>query len=227
MTSPTVAPAAYPALQLIPESGLGAWPGWSHEIPIPLCVDGCFYIAGLRLDPSEHLRRREIRLGAATSTGLLHALWELPLGVPFPTRALAPRDRETLKQEGRGWAQEQREEVVRVYRPAGVIGCIAVPDKSLAKAVQRAATHPPTVRRTAVWTTSTNDVSAGAMALLLRARRLGVGVLAVDDSRVCELVRPADATGGRPAVFRWWQAELAYRNWLRSTAPTVRAGALV
>jgi hypothetical protein len=223
MTSPVADPALQ---QLIPPSGLGAWPGWNHQIPVPLSVDGCFYIAGLRLDPAEHLRRREMRLGAVTSTGLLHALWELPLGVPFPRRSLAPMDWETLSDEGRGWAQERHEEIVRVYRPAGVIGCIAVPDRSLAKAVQRVATHPATVRRTAVWMTSTKDVSAKTTALLSRARILGVGVLAVDDNRVCELVRPAESIGGRPAVFRWWQAELAYRNWLKSTAPIGRAVAL-
>lgn len=226
MTSPTIVPAADPAMQLMQASGLGRWPGWDHEVPVPLCVDGSFYIAGLRLDQAEHLRRSEVCLCAVTSTGLLHALWELPLGVPFPIRALAPMDQETLKQEGRGWAEERHEEVVRVYRPAGLIGCVAVPDRSLAKAVQKAAAHPPTVRRTAVWMTSTKDVSAKTTALLSYALSLGIGVLAVDGSRVCELVRPADAIGGRPAVFRWWQAELAYRNWLRCTVPIGRAGAL-
>lgn len=220
MTSSAVAPAGDPALRLMPGCELGGWAGWDREIPISLCVDGCFYIAGLRLDPAEHLRRRGLCLGAVSSTGLLHALWELPYGLPFPGRALAPMDRETLKQDGRGWVEERRGGVIRVYRPAGVIGSVAVPDKSLAKAVHRAATHPPTVRRTAVWMTSTNDQSARTAALLLRARNLGIGVLALGDSRRSELVQSADAIRGRPAVFRWWQAELAYRNWLRSTVPT-------
>lgn len=226
MTSPTVARATHPSMHLIAASGLGAWAGWNQAIPIPLCVDGCFYVAGLWLDTAEHLRRSEMRLGAATSTGLLHALWELPAGIPVPKRALAPMDRETLRQEGCGWAEERRDDIVRVYRPAGLVGCVAVPDKSLAKAVQRVSAHPPTVRRTAVWLTASNDVSARTADLLSRAVRLGVGVLAVDGDRLCELVRPADAVRGRPAVFRWWQAELAYRNWLRSTVPIGTAGAL-
>lgn len=202
----------------------GSWAESDCEIPVPLCVDGRFYFVGLRLDHHEHARRQELRLGAATSSGLLHSLWELPHGVPIPRRALAPMDRETLETEGRGWVVERREKVVRVYRPAGVVGSVAVSDKSLCGAVHKVGTHPPTVRRTAVWMTPTHQESPRVKAILSRARRLGVGVLAASGGQLHELVPPAKPIRGRPVVFRWWQAELAYRNWLRSTEPTDTAG---
>lgn len=193
------------------------WP--PDEIPVPLCVDGRRYIVGLRLNSFEHLRRQRANLGAATSTGLLHALWELPYGISFPRSSFNEIDRLTLTEAEDGWVQHRGEDIIRMYQPAGTIKWIAVTDKSLTRAIDRAASHPPTVRRTAIWDTSTDGRSPNANVTLIEAKILGVGVLAFDGSRTKELVEPDAAIRGRPSVFRWWQAELAYRNWISSTTP--------
>lgn len=190
------------------------------DIPVPLCVDGRRYLAGLRLNSVEHLRRQQVGLGAATSTGLLHALWELPYGISFPRRSFSDFDCLTLTEADERWVQHRSDDFVRMYQPAGAIKWITTADKSLARAVDKAASHPPTVRRTAIWNTSTDGSSPKATATLLKARLLGVGVLASDGICTVELVEPGEAVRGRPAVFRWWQAELAYRNWINRTTPT-------
>jgi hypothetical protein len=190
------------------------------EIPVPLCVDGRRYIAGLRLNSVEHSRRQQVGLGAAASTGLLHALWELPYGISFPYRSFSEMDCMTLMEADDRWVQHTGNDFVRMYQPAGAIKSITASDRSLARAVDKAASHPPTVRRTAIWNTSTDGRSPKATATLLKARLLGVGVLAFDGIRTHELVETSEAERGRPAVFRWWQAELAYRNWINRTTPT-------
>jgi len=200
-----------------PINGL-QWP--LGEIPVPLSVDGRHYVAGLELNTQEHLRREQEGLGALTSTGLLHALWELPYGLTFPTRSFKIIDRTTLLNADHGWVEERRDGLVRKYQPIGSIRSITVSDKSLTRAVAKAASHPPTVRRTAIWFTSTAGASSSAVAALGRARIIGVGVIAIDGTRTIELVAAADAMRSRPVVFRWWQAELAYRNWINSREPT-------
>jgi hypothetical protein len=58
---------------------------------------------------------------------------------------------------------------------------------------------------------------------------LGIGVIASSKSEASALIEPGPAVTGRPAVYRWWQAEVCYRNWLSSTEPTgttVNAGSL-
>ena len=192
----------------------------SLEIPVPLCVDGRRYIAGLRLNSFEHLRRQQVGLGAATSTGLLHALWELPYGISFPKRSFSEMDCMTLMEADDRWVEHSGNDFIRMYQPAGAIKWISASDRSLARAVNKAASHPPTIRRTAIWNTSTDGRSPKATATLLKATLLGVGVLAFDGIRTHELVGPGEAVRGRPAVFRWWQAELAYRNWISRITPT-------
>ena len=95
-----------------------------------------------------------------------------------------------------------------------------VPAASLAGGIHRAASHPPTVRRAAMCLELKHGGGRGRARLLELAKDLGVGVLEVSARGVHELVPSARPQMGRPAVFRWWQAELAYRNWLRSTEPT-------
>jgi hypothetical protein len=189
-------------------------------MPIPLCIDGRRFVAGLQLDLNERMRRLDAGLGAVTSTALLHALWELPYGFAFPSYSFKSMDRDALARADDALVEKQGNDFVRLYQPVGTIRSITVQDKSLARAVAKAGSHPPTVRRTAVWRTSTTGDSPLAAATLIRAKILGVGVIALSDSRVVELVKPADALRSQPAVFRWWQAELAYRNWVSCREPS-------
>jgi hypothetical protein len=194
--------------------------GRSPEVPVQLSVDGHHYLTGLELDPVEHARRSRSQLGACTSTGLLHALWELPFGVAISWESLSFMDRCTLDEGGEGWVERKDDSVVRTYQPAGLIRSVFVSHGSLSKAVKGAASHPPTVRRVALWMEAAHRWSHNHEASLAKARALGVGVWASSGERVSRLLEPAQPLLGRPVVFRWWQAELAYRNWLSSTGPT-------
>lgn len=192
----------------------------SHEIQVPLSVDGRRYFAGLTLNNNEHQRRQEAGLGAVTSTGLLHALWEIPYGMAFPLSCFRSIDQKTLCEADNGWIQNDGDELSRLYQPVGTIKSIAASDTSLVRAVSKAASHPQTVRRTAVWFTSTDGRSPKAIETLTRAKLLGVGVIAVNKTSIVHLAESSDPIASRPSVFRWWQAELAYRNWINSKQPT-------
>lgn len=192
------------------------------EIPVPLCVDRRAYTVGLQLDNWEHQRRQELGLGALNSTGLLHALWELPYGIPFPITAFKMIDRETLSESNSGWVTRRHDSFLREYQPPGVIRSVVVSDQSLDRAVTKVAEHPAIFRRVATWQTAAPiRLTAVSDLALTRAKTLGVGVEVDDGIRKYELVPPARAMRGNPAVFRWWLAELAYRNLIASKEPTV------
>ena len=217
----------------MPRAVMGQFASWLYGSSAPdststdlrveaeLCVDGARFSALLHVDCEEHDRRRRLGLGAATSTGLLHALWNLPWGISFPRSVLDPADLATLTELGQGWVEESEGLVTRRYQPAGTVQAIAVIDSVLARAISRAATHSPTVRRHAVWSRPSELVSGRVAMSLRHALEIGVGVSVAGEWGSNVLVEPAVPLVGRPAVFRWWQAEIAYRNWITRIAPTV------
>ena len=192
----------------------------ADETEVRLKVDGNCYIAGLRLQDSEHARRENLGLAAATSTGLLHALWGLPYGIPVPRASISQLDRLTLDDEGFGWIDSDGRSVVRTYQPPGVVGTVIVTDSSLPGAVSRAIAHPPTVRRVALWRRQSEQAPRLLAHQLERARSFGIGIFTLHGDHCRQVLAPASALTGLPAVFRWWQAELAYRNWLMHMQPT-------
>lgn len=201
------------------------WPSTEGEVLVPLRIDGTSYAVGLRIDHDEHARRQVGELAAVVSTGLLHALWMLPRGVPVVWAALSEIDQDTIDVEGCGWVERSGPWVTRCYTPAGVVASLLVTHASLSRAIARAAAHPPTVRRIVRWERTTKGRLRPDPLQLSRAQTLGIGVYVHDpcSGECVELVAPAEALRGLPAVFRWWQAELAYRNWLMRRPPTAPA----
>jgi hypothetical protein len=198
----------------------GSLPLPRDEVGVPLRVDGNSFLAGLRITNGEHNRRRRLGVGAATSTGLLHTLWALPHGVPVLRSSLPERDQMTLNHEGFGWIDDDGCTVRRTYEPPGTVGTVIVIDTSLSRAVHRVASHPSTTRRIAVWQRQSERPPRPRRDQVERARSLGIGIYIVEHGRCSEVLGAAPALTGLPAVFRWWQAELAYRNWLMHIGPT-------
>jgi hypothetical protein len=195
------------------------------EMGVPLKVDGSSYVVGFRLTENEHARRLGLDLGAATSTGLLHALWGLPHGIPVLRTAVAVRDIATLDEEGVGWMRCLGRTIIRTYQPPGVVGTIVVSDSSLSRAMSRAASHPSTVRRIAIWRRRSNTTPRLRQAQLDYAAEFGLGIYATVGDETTQLLAADPGLTGLPAVFRWWQAELAYRNWLMHNTPTAQVAA--
>lgn len=189
-------------------------------IPVPLSVDGRRYFAGLDLDHDERSRRNGMGLTAITSTGLLHALWDLPLGVPFPCRVFSNLDVRTFDLEGRGCVTKYHDFITRVYQPIGTIRWVAVADNSLCRAVEKAASHPPSVRRIAIWRTPNLARMRFSRKTLFQAQLYGVEVIAFDGDNSRVVIASRSALRAVPTVFRWWQAELAYRNLTSRRVPT-------
>lgn len=174
----------------------------------------------LELNQDEHADRRQRGLGAVSSTGLLHALWSLPAGITFPRSALDPLDLATLTEIGQSWVDLDEISITRRYRPIGTVELVAVAHSSLAQAAARVGEHPASFQRLAVWLTSRRPPATKRPPSFETAQARGIGVAAVGDWGCSVLGAPAAKVAGRPAVYRWWLAELAYRNWLTQTAPT-------
>jgi hypothetical protein len=187
-----------------------------------LLVDGSRYFVILHIDTHEHERRCRRGLSHA-SARLLHTLWGLPAHIGFPIRALDSVDQATVVEEGEGWVKKVGSSITRLYQPIGRVDMVAVVDREIDKAVTRAASHPATTKRLAIWSSSSKQRDRGISDALDCAAQLGLGVVNLRLPSPQLLVPPAPALIGRPAVYRWWQAEIAYRNWLMRTAPTGRA----
>lgn len=198
--------------------------GTTHrKVVSEIRVDGDRYFALLTLDFVEHERRRLAGLVHA-STRLLHVLWSFPAHIWFPTTACDSYESATLAEEGEGWIEVVGDSFARIYQPIGRIEMVATVDRSLKNAISRAASHPATTRRLAIWSETDGQSQQDSSTDLAETARLGIGVVAFGQSGVSSLIEPAPAVIGRPAIYRWWQAEVCYRNWLSSTEPTGTAG---
>jgi hypothetical protein len=186
-------------------------------------VDGEHYFALLILDLVEHQRRQQAGIGHA-SNRLLHVLWGIPMGIWFPATAFDSYELTTLEEEGMGWVNAEGDSITRLYQPIGRIDMVAIVNTSLKRSVSLAASHPATTRRLAVWSEYDGRPLKNSSHDLAEAARLGIGVVAVGPPAMVPLIEPTPATVGRPAIYRWWQAEICYRNWLSSTGPIETTG---
>jgi hypothetical protein len=175
---------------------------------VELRIDGSRFAARFDLDYREHHRRQRAGAGAATSTGLLHALWELPAHVPVPATCLGDLDRSTLREFGAGYV-EGTEELTRTFAPVATVTAVVVVAKGMNEAMARASRLPPifwrlaaSLRRPARFE---DAVTAGHAS--------GVGGVVVGGGGSEVVVAPRAPMRGVPAVYRWWLGELAYRNW--------------
>lgn len=180
---------------------------------VEMRVDRRSWFAQFRPNREEHLRRLSERVGPAVSTGLLHALWSLPEDLPVERRALTRRDVITLEAAARGFVKASDSAFTRLYRPSGVIEAIVVVSRRLQDATRRAAYFPPIYRRVAV---ALRPSMVGVPSSTLLGKQVGVGEVFIKDEGSDPVVieKPQPASLGVPAVYRWWMAELAYRNWL-------------
>lgn len=175
-----------------------------HEVR--LRVDGRAVIVLFDLDAGEHQRRVDGGLGAVTSTGLLHALWLLPSDVPVPIEQV-PSVKQARLRRAHGMCSEREGSFERVYSPAGRVVAVAAESGAPDRALRAAAQLPPIFERAAV---------VGPLGtrrrerLAAEATQLGVGLVEGGDSTAQLVVSPLPAQRGRPGVYRWWVAELAY-----------------
>lgn len=117
-----------------------------------LSVDGLRFFVSFVLDAHEDQRRRRIGVGAVSDRRLLHALWELPEGIPVRWDDVSSVDAETLRQSGQGLVDGAGDLVRRSYRPVCRVTTVAVVAARLGDAVRRVGELPPIFRRLAVAT---------------------------------------------------------------------------
>lgn len=175
---------------------------------IELHIDGLRFGVEFRVDWGEHRRRQRLGLGAATNTGLLHALWELPAGLAIPADCLDERNRTTLRELGDGYV-EGTATFTRTFTPAGSISAVVVVADRMSGALSRVGRLPPIFWRIAAARRQPANVREAAML----CARIGVGGVVVTPDGATEVAAPKSPVRGVPAVYRWWLSELAYRNW--------------
>ncbi len=186
---------------------------------VELRIDGRQLFVLFELNESEHERRQAARVGAATSTGLLHALWELPEGERIRWDALQERDASTLRLSACGHVEDGGECAVRRYHPPGSVHLLAVVDPQLKRAVRSVGGQAAVFLRLAIWSGRDGNPSR-VLEHVQVASRYGLGVVSVSSEQPEVILHPRRAELGVPSVFRWWVCELAYRNWATRTEPT-------
>ena len=194
---------------------LGDWQ--DHDDVVRVHIDGVAYLCHFRVDGDEHQRRAEHGLGAVTSTGLLHALWNVPEeGVLWQT--LTSLDAATVDaRHAEGLVETRRDCVFRAYRPPGRILLLATRRPGADAAIRNAMRLPPIFGRAAIWNYPDVGRAEKAIRLIELAKRSGLGLVEARDSREpAVLSPPADPIPGLPAVSRWYYAELAYSRWLHA-----------
>ena len=171
------------------------------------------YTAWARIDSAEHVRRQQGGLGAVTSTALLSSLWELPSGGSVPANSLSESVVARLRSAS-CVVSESAEGFTRTYAPIGAVDAVAFAGNRPGDVVKRAASFSPIVRRYAI--VRARKVSAEAISC---AQLYGVGLILQEDAAVV-LVEPSPPETGRPHVYRWWLAELAYAHIELGVDPT-------
>ena len=171
------------------------------------------YTAWARIDSAEHARRQCVGLGAVTSTALLSSLWELPSGCSVPARSLSDSVVARLRSAG-GVASESTDGFSRTYAPIGTVDAVAFMGNQPHDVVRRAASFSPIVGRYAIVR------ARHARAEVIEcSQHHGVGLIIQDDVATM-LVEPSPPETGRPHVYRWWLAELAYAHIEQGVHPT-------
>ena len=176
-------------------------------------LDGVQYLLRLSIDPAEEARRSRYRLGGVVNTGVLHALWSLQES-PADRGHLDPRDIATLERCDPGLVVLSGKQMVRLYKPIGVVDLIASRRLGPSLAIARALVMPPIFQRVAIW--RRDSLGNSEFAFMDRARRDGVGLIESDDDTTTVLSHPRPAVRGVPGVYRWLVAELAYDSWLQA-----------
>lgn len=179
------------------------------EHVVDAVVGGHRVVLGFVLNRSEHQRRIAAGVGAVTSRRLLHALWDLPHHLPWPTDAIDPVDTATLLHDGHGLVTFGEDLLTRTYAPAGRIRAVATVRRRLGDAVAAVTPFPPVFRRYAVSTSMTLSDETAARAAVVA----GIGVIAGSGTSTM-FVESAEPLVGAPGVYRWWLAEVCYRAWL-------------
>ena len=185
---------------------------------VSLCLDGARMLAALELDVGEHARRVDAKVGAFTSTELLHGLWLLPAGGAVRAATLPDNKVQSLR-SAPYVAQQWGNSLVRTYSPPGVIRAVAFSGRCVERAVLRAARFTPIFERYVLLDDAQPVIPRRVE---FEAREWGVGIVALRQGDCGEQVVPAaEAVVGIPSVYRWWVAELAYRRFLYENAQAV------
>ena len=182
------------------------------EAVVSLCLDGARMLVALELDPDEHRRRLDARVGAITSTALLHGLWLLPAGGAVHAAALPDRKVQSLRAEPYV-ARQCGSSFERTYSPPGVVRAVGFAGRCVESAVLRAARFTPIFQRFVLLDDDDLEIP---LRVEWEAREWGVGIVALGRGhRTKQVVPAAEAVVGIPSVYRWWVAELAYRRFLQ------------
>ena len=175
-------------------------------------IDGKRLSLAISVDGAELERRQAASMGAVTSTGTLHGLWLLPYGGTVPELDVPPHKRDRFRSEP-GWVRKGPGGLQRLYSPAGVVTAAAVTRARSVEALRIASALPPIMERYVVLNEPSKELTADA-------RKAGVGVIA-NGAEPRIVAEPQECVTGRPAVYRWWIAEIAYEQWLQLNAQPV------
>jgi hypothetical protein len=189
-------------------------PRAANSFPVPLNIDGCSVVGIFEVSIEEHSRRLVSGASAITSTSALHALWELPFEVPIPLGNLTPLVQVGLKKMVGTAVESSGDQVIRTYQPPGRLLAVVAVKGNVRAGLSDLSMFPPIFYRGLL--TENSQPPSEQLALALTR---GVGVVGPVSPEMRCLLSCRDPERGSPSVYRWWVAELAYRQYLRIGSP--------
>jgi hypothetical protein len=188
-------------------------PEWVSFVPVRLM--------GRRIEvivlhvADEQARRSSCGLGAIEDSVLLRALFDLPVGVPVPSRRLSQWDRSVLKRSPGGALEATRDTVTRLASPAVKVEMAVVRARNWELGLYWASQFGPFCRRALVLS-SMPAASRDCERLVVEAAMFGIGIVAAPHAGEGWLVPPASFRPKQASSGQWLFQERAYAALLES-----------
>lgn len=192
-------------------------------VAVPVRLPSGVVIMIYRPDLTEHVRRSTVGAGPVCDTSLLATLWELPAGLPVPMEVLPWSVRDPVLFDRGLVTLLEGGLVCREYETCGVVTSVFAVGSTADIALRRASELSPIFSRSAVVTGRIHGSEWERIVGI--AERCALGVIALDPlgGELMSIPPPVPVVG-RPHIYRWWVAEMAYASWLAREAPTSSVG---
>jgi hypothetical protein len=186
-------------------------PSWATVMPMKLAGRNVGAVVSSFEDEQE--RRADCGLGAIIDSALLRVLFQLPHGIPVPSRHLSSWERRVLARSPLGVAERRRGTVTRIACSPVKVELVVVRSRNWRCGIYWASQYGPFCRRVLALPSMPSDRD-DVEALELEARIYGIGVVSTQHVKDGWLIPPAPFKPKRFSSGQWLFQERAYAEML-------------
>jgi hypothetical protein len=182
-------------------------PSWASIVPMRLLGRN----VGAVVTPFEDEQRRRTAcgLGAITDSALLRVLFELPPGIPVPSRQLSGWERGVLARSPHGAVERRRGTITRLACQPVKVELVVVRSREWRSGIYWASQYGPFCRRVLALSSMPSE-HRDLESLQLEARLYGIGVVSTQHVTDGWLVPPAPFKPKRFSSGQWLFHERAH-----------------